>query len=114
MGDVRLTPQDVGSTIVTVTRTAISTGNTYQVRNDGHVLLNFRKTGAGEATITVTTPETRAGLAVADKTLTVPATTGDIAWSGREVLTFTNTDGDVEFTTNEGTGLTCAVLKGIR
>jgi len=114
MGDVRLTPQDIGSTVVTVTRTAIATGNTYQVRSDGHVILNFRKTGAGAATITVVTPETRAGLAVADKTITVPATTGDVAWCGREKETFTNSSGDVEFTTDEGTGLTCAVMKGIR
>jgi len=114
MGDIRLTPQDVGSSEVTVTRTPISTGNTYQVRNDGHVILNFRKTGAGNATITVTTPETRAGLAVADKTFTVLATSGDVAWSGREVQTFTNSSGDVEFTTDEGTDLTCAVMKGIR
>lgn len=111
MADVRLTPQNLSSVGITVTRTAIATGNTYQVRNDGQVILNFMKSGAGVATITITTPETRDGLAVADRTISVPATTGDVAAGPFSSQTYNNSSGDFEFTTDEGTGLTCAVFR---
>jgi hypothetical protein len=111
MADVRLTPQDLASTEVTTVRTAIATGNTYQVLlNERGTVLNFRKTGSGVATITVITPNTVDGLAIADRTLSIPASSGD------EVVRFfpadyANSSGDLEFTTNEGTGLTCATLQ---
>lgn len=111
MGDIRLTPQDLTTAGITVTRTAISATDTYQVKNDGQVILNFRKTGAGVATITVITPETRDGLAVTDRTFSVPATTGDVAAGPFPPVTYNNSSGDVEFTASEGTGLTCAVFR---
>tara|TARA_Y100000310_G_scaffold88914_1_gene86012 strand:- start:615 stop:959 length:345 start_codon:yes stop_codon:yes gene_type:complete len=113
MADVRLTPQDLTDVAVTTTRTAIATGNTYQVRMpSGGAVLNWRKTGAGNATITITTPGTVNGLAIADRTLTVAATTGDMIGIFKGSA-YRNSDGDLEFTTDEGTGLTCAVGKGL-
>ena len=111
MGDIRLVPQDLITAGVTVTRTAIATANTYQVKNDGQVILNFRKTGAGVATITIVTPETRDGLAVADRTLSIPASTGDVAAGPFPQVTYNNSSGDFEFTTDDETGLTCAVFR---
>lgn len=111
MADIRLTPQNLTDAGITPTRTAIATGNTYQVRNDGQVILLFEKTGAGIATITITTPATLLGLAVTDRTLTVPATTGDQTGGPFPVQVYNNSSGDLEFTTNEGTGLTCAVFR---
>lgn len=111
MGDIRLTPQDVGTTEVTTTRTAITTGETYQVLlNSRGTILQFIKTGAGDADVTIVTPGTVDGLAIADRVFTVVATTGD-----RTVRFFpedyANGDGDLEFTIDEGTAITCAVLQ---
>lgn len=115
MADVRLTPQDLSTTGVATTRTAIATGNTYKVRLPAGrgVVLNFRKTGAGDATITLATAATVDGLAVADRTIVVPATTGDMIAVYRKGQGYEDTSGDLNFTTDEGTGLTCAVGQGL-
>ncbi len=110
MADVTLSVQSPGPAGVTPTRNAIATGNTYKVRNSGRVALLFEKTGAGEATITITTPATLSGLAVADQTITVVATTGDVTAAKFPPSVFNDGNGDLNFTTDEGTGLTCAVL----
>ena len=112
MANARLTPQDMTDVGLTPTRTALSDANTYQVRNDGNVILMFLKTGANEATITIATPATRRGLAIADRTLTVAATTGDRVIGPFEPALYNNSDGDLEFTTSESTAITCAVLRG--
>jgi hypothetical protein len=78
----------------------------------GGVVLNFRKTGAGNATITITTSQTVAGLAVADRTFTLDASTGDEVLVIKDKVLYGNADGEVEFTTDEGTGATVAALKG--
>jgi len=111
MADDRLTPQTLTSTTTTVTRNAMSTANTHQVLNSpGGTILNFEKSGAGEATVTITTPGTVDGLAIADRTVTVPASTGDVAvWL--PYANYTNGSGDIEFTTDEDTGLTVAVFQ---
>lgn len=114
MADVRLTPQDVSDVGLTPTRTALSDANTYQVLNDGNVILMFLKTGANEATITITTPKTERGLAVADRTLTVAATTGDRVIGPFDPTLYNNSDGDLEFATSESTAITCAVLRGLK
>ncbi len=110
MGDVTLAVQSAGPAGVTPTRNSIATGNTYKVRNSGRVALLFEKTGSGEATITVTTPATLGGLAVADQTITVIATTGDVTAAKFPPAIYNDSAGDLNFTTDEGTQLTCAVL----
>ena len=63
------------------------------------------------ALITVTTPKTDdEGNAIADLTITVAATTGDVV---RKFFPndYANGDGDLEFTTDEGTAITCAVFQ---
>ena len=110
MADVTLAVQAAGPAGVTPTRTAIATGNTYKVRNSGRVALLFEKTGAGNAIITVQTPATLGGLAVAEQTFTVVATTGDVTAAKFPPSIYNDGNGDLNFTTDEGTGLTCAVL----
>ncbi len=110
MADVTLAVQSVGPAGVTPTRNAVATGNTYKVRNSGRIALLFEKTGAGAAVITVQTPATVAGLAVAEQTINVPATTGDVTAAKFPPAIFNDGNGDLNFTTDEGTGLTCAVL----
>lgn len=79
MAVIALTSTDLqaGGT-TTVYTGSLSTSNTYTFANDGKVFLHFKKTGAGACTVTIVTPGTVSGLAVADQTITVPATTGDV------------------------------------
>jgi hypothetical protein len=68
----------VNSTGHTPTYVAVaSNADTHQVQNNGRMFLHFKKTGAGNAIVTVQTPRTIDGNAIAEKTLTVVATTGD-------------------------------------
>ena len=55
---------------------SLSTSNTYTFANDGRTVLICRKSGAGACTATVVSPATVAGLAVADLTFNIPASTG--------------------------------------
>ena len=110
MGDVRLVPQKGASAGVTVTRNALVTTDTYQVKvgADG-VWLNFVKVGAGAANAIIVTPGTVNGLAIDDRTIVVAATTGDVmAKFMRDP--YANSAGDLEFTVSEDTGITCAVF----
>lgn len=45
--------------------------------NDGHTLLHVKNTNAAPVTVTIATPGTVDGLAIADWTVSVDATTGD-------------------------------------
>lgn len=110
MPNVILAVQDANDAGVTPTRNAIATGNDYLVRNSGRIALLFEKTGAGVATITIKTPATLGGLAVAERTISVPATTGDVTGAKFAPAIYNDGNGDLSFSTDEGTGLTCAVL----
>ena len=111
MADVRLTPQDLDTAGQAVTRTALATADTYQVlMSPGGTVINFVKTGAGDATITVVTPNTVDGLAIADRTIVVAASTGDVV---AEFFPddYANGSGDLEFTTDDEAAITAAVFQ---
>jgi hypothetical protein len=56
----------------------LNTADTFQFANTGREILHFKKSGATDCVVTIVTPQTVDGLAVADRTVTVPATTGDV------------------------------------
>lgn len=89
---------------------SLTTSDTFQVPNNGQVYLHFKKTGAGIATVTFLTPNTVGGLAIADQTVAVPATTGDVMVGPFPPSIFNNGQ-NLEFTVNEVTGLTVAVIR---
>lgn len=112
MADVRVTPQKLLKGGVTPSYTgSLSTGNTYQVRNSGRTLIHLKKSGAGECIATIATPKTVDGLAVAEQTITVPASTGDKIAGPFSPNLFNNGDGDLEITFSEITGLTIAAFE---
>jgi len=45
--------------------------------NDGRTLLRVKNASGAPITVTIETPNTVAGLAIADQTVSIPATTGD-------------------------------------
>ena len=87
--------------------------DTFHFVNTGVEFLHFKKSGAGACTVTIVTPETVDGLAVADRTITVPATTGDVM-VGPFPPKHYNTPGTnlfAGFTLSDVTGLTAAVVR---
>lgn len=113
MSDVLLASQEVvrGGLAASYTGSLLTT-NTYQVPNDGRVILHVKKSGAGSCDITITTFPTVDGAAVADRVVVIPATTGDkfIGPFPQDVYN-DPTNGCVEFTASEITGLTVAALR---
>ena len=85
---------------------AMATADNYIVRNNGRVLLHFEKTGAGAAVVTIITPKTVGGLAVAEQTVAVPATTGDV-WAGPfNPDIYNDANGDMDLSTDNDVGMT--------
>lgn len=112
MANVRLTPEQVSSTERTPTFTAIDATDTYLVNNDARVMLYFKNTSGGAAIITIQTPRTVDGNAIAEKTLSISATTGE------EIIGNFSTDvyndlavADLKFTCDVASGVTVAVLR---
>lgn len=111
MANVRLTPQAITSAGIVPSYTAMATTDTYLISNNGRVMLHFKKSGAGAAIVTIPTPDTVDGLAVTDRTDTVPATTGDRMLSKFKPGVYNDANGDLSFTMDDAVGLTCAVIQ---
>lgn len=94
-------------TVVNVVKTGLTTSytgsldltasETYKFRNNGRVFLHFKKSEATAASIVIVTPHTVAGLAVADLTVAVPASTGDVMIGPFPPAIFNDSSGDVSF-----------------
>lgn len=113
MAIVVIAVQNPGTNGLDLTDTgSLSISDTYRANNNGKVMLHFKKTGAGVCTVTFVTPNSEDGNAVADKTVTVPATTGDIHVMGVNPKIY-NRKGfhDFEFTLSDIAGLTVAAAR---
>jgi len=108
---VALTAEQVSKSGTIATYTSVALANTYTVANDGRTMLHFKKSGAGDCVITVVTPGTIQGMAVADLTVTVPATTGDKFVGPFPMSLFNDANGLLQFTASDTAGLTVAVLR---
>lgn len=112
MATVTLNPDIAVEAGVAPTRTgALSTGNTYKFRNNGKTLLHFRKSGANACTVTLTAQGTVRGHALANQTVNVPATTGDVIVGPFPRDIYDDSNHDVSFTVSEVTGLDVAVIQ---
>ncbi len=76
MARVSVTPQACDDAGITPTWTA-PTADGIMIPGDGQTKVMVRNTNASPCTVTVQTPEQRAGLDVAEQTVTIPATTGE-------------------------------------
>jgi hypothetical protein len=111
MADVTLTVQQIAAAGITPAYTgSLSTSNTYKVPNDGRVFLQFKKSEATDCTVTITTPATKGGLAIADRTETVAGSTGDVM-AGPFPPAIYNASGVLSFTLSNIAGLTVAAFR---
>lgn len=90
----------------------LNVSDTYKINNDGRVILHFKKSGASDCIVTVDTPGSVNGLAIAQRTATVVASTGDV-FMGPFPPAVYNQPGtsDFQFTLDQITGLTAAALR---
>ncbi len=84
-------------------------GNSFA--NDGNVLLHFKNTNAAARNVTIQTPGTIAGLAIADLVVTVPALTGDKMVGPFPPNVFNQADGCVYLDYDAVADLTVAVVR---
>lgn len=112
MPDVRRTPENMTRAGIDLTDiSGLLTADVQIIRNNGKVFLHFKKTGAGDCTVTFSTPGTVDGLAIADRTVTVPATTGDIHVGPFPPHIYNDSVRDLRVSLSEVTGLTMAVAQ---
>lgn len=112
MADVRINPQRVTPNSITPAYTSpLLTTDTYLVRNTGRMMLHFKKTGVGAATITIQTPVKLADLDLAEQAVTVPATTGDKMIGPFPPAVFSDASQDVRFTASDVAGLSVAAVE---
>ena len=112
MADVRIDVEKPSAAGAAPTRNgSLSVSDTYLVRNDGQVVLLFEKANAVDCDVTIQTPVTVSGLAVAEQTLTVPASGGDIAAGPFPPSVYNDAAGDLRLTLSEIGGLTIAALR---
>lgn len=114
MATVTWTPNNLvgngGATVAGTQNGSLSTSDTYRFINTGKEVISFDK-GAGACTVTVTTPGTQRGIAIADPTFTVAASTEDQFIGPFSPDVFNDSDGYVSMTFSEITGLTATVVR---
>ena len=114
MADVAVAIQQIDSEdglAPAYTGSLVANTNTYKVPHDDRTFLHFKKTGAGACVVTVQTPATLRGRAVAESTYNVPATTGDVLIGPFPSDLYRQADGTINITLSEVTGLTMAALR---
>lgn len=114
MADVTIAKQVLTKTGVAPTYQTLNATDIYYVLNDTErIVLFFKNTNAGAATITFDVTKTVDGLTIADHTISVPATTGERVAGAfpatLEVESGTHA-GKIKFTCDLATGVSVAVL----
>lgn len=89
----------------------LTTTDTYTFPNDGRVFLHVKKSGAGACTVTVVTPGTVRGKAIADATISIPASTGDKMIGPFAPDLYNDANGLVTVSFSDIAGLTAAVVR---
>lgn len=102
---------DLG-TLAPAYQAGLTTTDTYTFPNDGRTFLHCKKSGAGASTMTIVTPLTTRGKAIADQTVNIPASTGDkIVGPFPPDLYNDPATGLVTISFSDITGLTVAVVR---
>lgn len=111
MANVRKAVQTVGPAGLAATYFAdLTTTDTFLIRNNGKVVLHFKKSGIGACTVTIDTPGNVDGLAIPQRTVNVPATTGDVHISKLAPNVYNDVNGDLKVTLSDVVGLTLAIM----
>jgi len=105
-----LTPQVPSLAGLTPSYAAANSGGD-QVACDDRTFLHVKNTNGSSRDITIATPGTVDGLAIADVVVTVPATTGDKMIGPLKASTFADSNGFAQITYSAATGVTVAAVR---
>lgn len=107
MANVTVVPQQITTSGLAPTYTgSLSTSNTYLIRNNGRVFLHVKNAAAGgDSVVTVETPATLGGQAVADLTKTI-ADGAEAMIGPFPTAIYNDVNGDIKVTYSEITGIT--------
>lgn len=95
---------------ITPSYTAGNSTDHHQFLNDGNTFLHVKNTGS-QITVTIDTPATISGMAIADAAVVIPATTGDKMIGPFDPSIFNQTGGYVYVDLSGQTGVTLAAIK---
>ncbi len=109
MADVRLTVQDSSFNGLDATYTSINSSDTYLVQNTGSIIVHVDNTDSASEAVTIPTPKTIKGLALEDRTVTVPAS--EKRFIGPFPVGLFNDGQDLSITFSNGTSTSVAVIK---
>lgn len=104
-----LATQQVSRTGTTITLSAASSGGDKLTPGD-HVALRVKNAGGTACNVTIATPPTYEGQAVADVTVTVAATTGDVLIGPLPASLFRGSDGFASISYDQVTSVTVAAV----
>ena len=107
-----LTVQEVVRTGITPSFGAAQTTDGNSFPNDGNTYIEVKNTTATACTVTIQEPETVDGLAVADRTVSVPGTTGDKVIGPFPPARYNQSDGSVYVDVSKAVTLGAFRLKG--
>lgn len=114
MADVQITRQVLTKTEVAPTFTTLNATDIYYVINDTlRLVLYYKNTNGSVATITFDTTKLVDGLAIADHTISIPATTGERVIGAIPATLEVQSGaqaGKLKFTCNLATGVTVAAF----
>ena len=79
--------------------------------NPGNAFIHIKNANGSAATLTIVTPKTVDGLAVADRTVSIPATSGDVMIGPLPAATYNDASGNVSLTYSAVTDLTIGIVK---
>lgn len=113
MARTAITPQVILRTSngLTPSYGAVDQANGNQFQNTGREILHVKNTNGATRTLTVATPGSVDGLAVADPTFVIPATTGDKFIGPFPPGVYNQNDGNVWLDWDASSGVTIAVLR---
>lgn len=110
MARTTVTPQQLARAGITPSYNAATVTDGDGFANDGRTFIHVKNTGV-ETTLTIQTPATVRGFAVAEDTKTIPATTGDKMYGPFEPELYNQANGQVYLDWSQVTGVTFAVVR---
>jgi len=108
MADTRYAPLKIVELGLTTAYTSgIIVGTTdFVMKNDGRTMLHVKKSGAGVCSMIIKTVQKVRSFDVAENTISIPASTGDVLIGPFPGPTYNDGNGDMRFNFSEVTGLT--------
>ncbi len=111
MARITLTPQQIVRTGLAPTFGAWDAGLQHAFANDGRIYIEVKNTAVADHTVTIQTPGTVDALAVAERTVLIPANTGDKIIGPFPPSVYNQADGMVYIDIDVATTTTIAVIR---